>query len=157
MKIGIGVDFHKFAEKRKLVIGGVNIPYKKGLLGHSDADVLLHAICDALLGAIGEGDIGEHFPDAEPKYKDISSLRLLDEVFVKVEERGYHVRNVDTVIICEEPKLSSYKEQMRENIADVLKIGKDSVNIKATTAEGMGSIGKGEGVAAYAVVLLEEQ
>ena len=156
MRIGIGIDFHRLAEKRTLVIGGVVIPYAKGLAGHSDADVLMHAICDALLGAAGLGDIGEKFPNTDPKYKDISSLKLLEKVAADINSLGYRAANIDSILLCEEPKLSSYKEKMRENIAGILKIDKALVNIKATTTEKMGSIGRGEGIAAQAVALLEK-
>lgn len=155
MRIGIGIDFHKFAEKRKLIIGGVEIPYNKGLSGHSDADVLLHAVCDALLGAAALGDIGEIFPNTDPRYKDISSLKLLDIVGTEIEKKGYRIKNVDSTLTCQEPKISKYKEQMRKNIADTLRIDRSCINIKATTTEGMGSLGRKEGVAAQAVALLE--
>jgi len=156
MRIGIGYDIHRIAEDRDLVIGGVKIPYIKGLLGHSDADVLLHAVSDAILGAIGETDIGEHFPDTDPAYKGASSVILLKKVVEIAAEKGYKVLNIDTVLIAEEPKIKPFKDDMKENISRVLKIPKDSVNIKATTNEGVGPIGRGEAMAAHAAVLMEE-
>ena len=155
MRIGIGIDFHRFVKGRGLIIGGVTIPYKLGLKGHSDADVLLHAICDAMLGACGLGDIGELFPDADPKFKDISSLKLLEDVNTFIRKKGYKVNNIDSVLICEAPKISSYKQEMKKKISEVLEIGIDRVNIKATTAEGMGALGRKEGISAQAVALLE--
>lgn len=156
MKIGIGYDIHRTAEGRRLVLGGVEIPYVKGLIGHSDADVLLHAVCDAMLGALGEGDIGKHFPDTDPHYVDISSLILLKRVWEKVSEKKYRVHNIDTVLIAEEPKIEPFSEAMRDNISNVLKINKDQINIKATTGEKVGTIGRGEAIAAHAIVLLEK-
>ncbi|OGX39710.1 MAG: 2-C-methyl-D-erythritol 2,4-cyclodiphosphate synthase [Omnitrophica WOR_2 bacterium RIFCSPLOWO2_12_FULL_50_9] len=153
-RIGIGYDIHRFVEGRKLILGGVEIPFSKGLEGHSDADVLLHALCDALLGAAGKGDIGEHFPNTNPKYKDVSSLVLLQDVYDLIVKDGYAVSNVDTVLQVEEPSLKSYKPQMKANIAKALHIGEGSVNIKATTQEGLGAIGQGQGIAAFACVLL---
>ncbi len=153
-KIGIGYDIHRLAADRKLFIGGVEIPYIKGLLGHSDGDALIHAICDALLGAIGEGDIGEHFPDTDPKYHGISSLELLRIVAGLVRKQGYGICNIDTVIIAQEPRLSPFKKQIRESIAGALKIKESCVNIKAKTNEGLGEIGKKEAVASYAVAML---
>jgi 2-C-methyl-D-erythritol 2,4-cyclodiphosphate synthase len=153
MRVGIGYDVHKLVEGRRLILGGVKVPFKKGLLGHSDGDVLLHAICDALLGAAGKGDIGEHFPDTDPEYKDISSLVLLEKVKGLINE--YRINNIDSVIIAQEPKLASYLEKMKENIAKVLEI--DKINIKATTTEKLGPMGRGEGIAAYAMVSLEER
>ena len=155
MKVGIGYDVHRLVEGRRLILGGVEIPFEKGLLGHSDGDVLLHAICDALLGAAGKGDIGRHFPDTNPEYKDISSLVLLEKVKGLIKE--YRINNIDSIIVAQEPKLAPYLEKMKENIAGVLKIDKDKINIKATTTEKLGSIGRGEGIAAYAMVSLEEE
>lgn len=155
MKIGIGYDIHRTTEGRKLILGGVEIPYLKGLEGHSDADVLLHAICDALLGALGEGDIGRLFPDTDPKYENISSLILLKRVWENVSSKNFKVHNIDTVLIVQEPRIEPFKETMRNNISQVLKIKKDRINIKATTGEGVGAIGRGEAMAAHAVVLLE--
>ena len=152
MRVGIGYDIHRLVEGRRLILGGVEIPFKKGLLGHSDGDVLLHALCDALLGAAGKGDIGQHFPDTDPSYKDISSLVLLEKV--KTIIKGYEISNIDSIIIAQEPKLASYLEKMKMNIAKVLKIDKYKINIKVTTTEGLGPMGGGEAVAAYAVVSL---
>jgi 2-C-methyl-D-erythritol 2,4-cyclodiphosphate synthase len=155
-RIGIGYDAHRFEENRRLVLGGVEIPYSKGLKGHSDADVLVHAVCDAILGALALGDIGEHFPDTDNRFKGISSLILLEEVNKKAFSLGYVVHNVDSVIVAQKPKLKPYKEMMKENIAKVLKIEKNSVSIKATTTEGLGFEGREEGISAYAVVLLRK-
>lgn len=155
-KVGIGYDAHRLVKGRKLFLGGVNVPYGKGLKGHSDADVLLHAICDALLGALGKGDIGEHFPNTSAKYKNISSLKLLKSVNDLVKKSGYTVNNVDAVIMAEEPNLKIYKGQMRLRIAGELDINQSLVNIKATTNEGMGFIGRREGMAAYATVSIEK-
>ncbi|EKD41288.1 MAG: 2-C-methyl-D-erythritol 2,4-cyclodiphosphate synthase, partial [uncultured bacterium] len=151
-KTGIGYDVHKLVEGRKLMIGGVEIPHTHGLLGHSDADVLLHAITDALLGAAGLGDIGEHFPDTDPKFKGADSSVLLKEILGKVKAKGFEPTHVDTVVIAESPKLKNYKIQMKENIAKILELPEASVNIKATTEEGLGFTGKKEGIAAWAVV-----
>ena len=155
MRVGIGYDAHKLVEGRQLILGGVNIPFKKGLLGHSDADVLLHAMCDALLGAAGLGDIGKHFPDTDPTYKNASSLRLLEAVRKKIVRAGFHCVNVDAVIVAQRPKLAPYMDQMRDNIATALQIDPKAVNIKATTTEGMGFEGRGEGISAQAVTLVE--
>ena len=155
MRIGIGYDIHRLVDERKLFLGGVEIPYIKGLLGHSDADVLLHAVCDALLGAIGYGDIGKLFPEHDPAYDGISSVELLKKVSKLVKEKGYSIVNIDTVIIADEPHLEPFKEKITANISDTLGLTKDSVNIKATTNEGMGDIGKKEAIAAYAVTLLD--
>ena len=154
MRIGMGYDIHRLVSGRKLVLGGVTIPFEKGLLGHSDADVLVHAVCDGLLGAAGLGDIGVHFPDTDPKYKDISSLRLLSQVVDLVGRNGFHIENIDTTIFAEAPKLSEYKGAMQRNLSDALEIDVQRINIKATTAEGIGSIGKGAAMAAMSVVLL---
>jgi 2-C-methyl-D-erythritol 2,4-cyclodiphosphate synthase len=156
MKIGIGYDLHRLVEGRRLFIGGVEIPYLKGLDGHSDADVLLHAICDSLLGAIGEADIGEHFPDTDPKYFGISSVELLKIVLGLVEKKGYSISNIDTVLVAQEPNLSHFKKKIQENIAKILKIDKDCVSIKAKTNEGLGEVGKREAIACYAVALLKK-
>jgi 2-C-methyl-D-erythritol 2,4-cyclodiphosphate synthase len=156
-RVGIGFDAHRFGPERRLVLGGVEIPYHKGLLGHSDADVLTHAIIDALLGAVGEGDLGKHFPDTAAQYKDISSLKLLEITFQLLKKLSYKVVNVDAVIILQEPKTSPYRDRMKQNIAKILEIDKDRVNIKATTTEGLGFTGQGEGAAAQAVVLVEEK
>ena len=157
MKIGIGFDIHRFTEGRKLILGGVQIPYIRGLEGHSDADVLVHAICDAILGAIGENDIGKHFPDKDPKYRNISSLELLREVNSIVSRKKFSVGNVDSIIIMDDPKIEPFRKDMRGKISLVLDIKPEQVNIKATTSEGVGAIGRGEAVAAHAVVLLAEE
>lgn len=154
MRIGIGYDVHRLVKGRKLMIGGVEIPHEKGLLGHSDADVLLHAIGDALLGAAGLGDLGQFFPDSDPKYKGVSSFVLLKEIASKLSQKKYRPYNVDSVVIAEEPKLAPYRERMMENIANALGIEKDQAHVKATTEEGLGFTGKKEGIAAWAVVLL---
>ncbi len=156
MRIGQGYDVHRLAEGRDLILGGVKIPYEKGLLGHSDADVLIHAVMDALLGAAALGDIGQHFPDTDSRYKGISSITLLQEVGRLLEERGYVVVNIDATIVAQRPKLATYRLQMAENIAAALYLEKERVSIKATTEEGLGFTGSGEGVAAQAVVLLSE-
>lgn len=156
MRVGIGYDAHRLVEGRPLVIGGVRIAFEKGLLGHSDADVLVHAVCDALLGAIGKGDIGRHFPDTDTRFKDIASLKLLEQVRAMAEEQGFVCSNIDAVIICQKPRLAAYMDAMRANIARCLKIADDTVNIKATTTEGMGFEGSGEGVAAQAVVMMKK-
>ena len=154
MRIGQGYDVHQLVAGRKLIIGGVEIPYEKGLLGHSDADVLLHAICDALLGAAALGDIGRHFSDADAKYKNIDSRILLREALHLVREQGYRVGNVDATIIAQAPKMAPHIFQMVENIAADLRVEKSAVNVKATTTEKLGLTGRGEGIAAQAVVLL---
>jgi len=149
-RIGIGYDIHRLVEDRKLFIGGVEIPYIKGLLGHSDADVLLHAICDALLGAAGEGDIGEHFPDTDAKYRDISSLELLKSVGGLIKKKGFCVSNIDAIVIAQEPNLKPFKNRIEEKIAQALDLDQGVVNIKAKTNEGLGEIGNKEAIAAYA-------
>ena len=156
MQIGIGYDVHKLVAGRKLVIGGVVIPFAKGLLGHSDADVLVHAVCDALLGAAGLGDIGLHFPDTDLKFKDISSLRLLSETTTMIRNNGFSIRNIDTIIFAEAPKISPFRHEMRENLARTIAVDPGCINIKATTTEGLGVIGKGEGIGAMSVALLEK-
>ena len=153
-KIGIGYDIHRLVEGRKLFLGGVEIPYIKGLLGHSDGDALLHAICDALLGALGEGDIGEHFPDTDPQYHNVSSVELLKAVKDLIDEKNFMITNVDTVVVAQEPKLVPFKKQIRGKIAQILDIKEDCVNIKAKTNEGLGEIGREEGIAAYAAVAI---
>jgi len=153
-RTGIGYDIHRLVEGRKLFLGGIEIPYVHGLLGHSDADVLLHAICDALLGAIGEGDIGEHFPDTDPRYDGISSSELLKTVHNLVKEKAFSIVNIDTVVIAQEPKLFPFKKKMRQAIAGILNIQEESVNIKAKTNEELGEIGEKLAIAAYAVVTL---
>jgi len=156
VRIGFGYDSHRLVKGRKLIVGGVEIPYDRGLLGHSDADVLLHAICDAVLGAAGEGDLGRHFPDTDPAYKDIPSRELLIRVNRIATKKGFRINNVDTTVVLEKPKLKEYLNKMVINVADMLEVDRDRINIKATTNEGMGFIGRGEGVAAFAVVLIEE-
>ena len=146
MRVGMGYDVHRLSVGRKLIIGGVEIPYEKGLLGHSDADVLLHAIMDALLGSAALGDIGKHFPDTDPAYEGISSLRLLEHVGKLLDENGYVIENIDATIIAQKPKMRPYIDQMRENIAEVLQVDVNQVNVKATTEEGLGFTGTGEGI-----------
>ncbi|NLL76550.1 MAG: 2-C-methyl-D-erythritol 2,4-cyclodiphosphate synthase [Clostridiales bacterium] len=154
MRIGMGYDVHKLVEDRDLIIGGVRIPYEKGLLGHSDADVLVHAIMDALLGAAALGDIGKLFPDTDPAYKGISSLKLLEEVAKKLEENCFLIENIDATIIAQTPKMSPYIDAMRENIAQALGIDAAQVNVKATTEEGLGFTGAGDGISSQAICLL---
>lgn len=157
ISIGIGYDLHRFAEGRRLVLGGVEIPFLMGLKGHSDADVVLHSICDALLGAAGKGDIGEHFPDSEEEYENISSKELLKKVMQILKRDKWHINNIDVMVIIEEPKLEHFKYSMRISIAKILNIEDARVNIKATTAEGIGPIGKGEAAASQAVALIEKK
>ena len=154
MRIGQGYDVHRLVEGRKLIIGGVDIPYEKGLLGHSDADVLLHAVMDALLGAAALGDIGQHFPDSDERYKGISSIALLKKVGKILQENGYMIENIDSTVIAQRPKLLPYRPQMAENIAAALGIEKEQVSVKATTEEGLGFTGTGEGISAQAIALL---
>ena len=154
-RTGIGFDAHALAEDRPLVIGGVRIPHSRGLLGHSDADVLVHAIMDAILGALALGDIGQHFPDTEDEFEGADSLELLSHVQKMIEDKGYCCENLDSIIIAEKPKLKSYIGEMRENIASVLKINVDQLSIKATTTEHMGFTGREEGIVAQAIVLLK--
>lgn len=154
MRIGQGYDVHRLVEGRTLIIGGVDIPYEKGLLGHSDADVLLHAVMDALLGAAALGDIGQHFPDSDERYKGISSIALLKEVGKLLQENGYMIENIDSTVIAQRPKLLPYRPQMAENIAAALGIEKEQVSVKATTEEGLGFTGTGEGISAQAIALL---
>ena len=156
MRVGMGYDVHRLTEGRDLILGGVKIPYEKGLLGHSDADVLIHAVMDALLGAAALGDIGRHFPDTDPMYKGISSIRLLEHVGRLLEEEWYLVENIDATIIAQRPKMLPHIESMRKNIAETLGISVDQVNIKATTEEGLGFTGTGEGISSQAVCLLEK-
>lgn len=155
-RFGMGYDVHRLVEGRKLILGGVEIPWEKGLLGHSDADVLLHAIADALFGAAALGDIGRHFPDTDERFKGADSMKLLAEVVRLVREKGYRVGNVDATIVAQAPKLAPYIEEMTENIARVLGVGKDQVNVKATTEERLGFTGSGEGMSAYAVAGIEK-
>ncbi len=155
MRVGFGYDSHRLVKGRKLILGGLEISGENGLLGHSDADVLLHALCDAILGAIGEGDLGRHFPDSDPAYKDIPSKELLIKVNGLAVRKGYRVNNVDSTLVLEKPKLQEYIYKMVENIADFLDIEPDRVNVKASTNEGMGFTGRGEGVIAFAVVTVK--
>ena len=156
MRVGMGYDVHKLVEGRKLILGGVEIPYEKGLLGHSDADVMLHAVMDALLGAAALGDIGLHFPDTDPKYKDASSIKLLEHVGGLLEENGYVIENIDATIIAQRPKMRPHIDQMRENMAKALKIDVDQINVKATTEEGLGFTGSGEGISSQAICAIEK-
>ena len=155
MRIGIGYDVHRLVEGRKLVLGGVTIPFEKGLLGHSDADVLIHAVCDALLGAAGLGDIGLHFPDTDPKLKDISSMIILSKTFNLLKDKGFTVINLDSTIMAEEPKITPFRETIQKNIARTIEIEPECVNVKATTLETLGMMGKGEGIGALCIALIE--
>ena len=155
MRVGMGYDVHRLVEGRKLILGGVDIPFEKGLLGHSDADVLLHAVMDALLGAAALGDIGRHFPDTDPKYKGISSMELPKNVGKLLKTKGVQIGNIDVVLICQEPKIAPYREQMVKNIADALQINLSQVNVKATTEEGLGFTGDGLGISAQAIALID--
>lgn len=157
IRIGHGYDVHRLAEGYKLLLGGVEIPFEKGLVGHSDADVLLHAICDSLLGAAALGDIGFHFPPSDPQFKGISSLKLLERVVALVSEKGYSVVNIDSTVAAEKPKLSPFIQTMRARIADCVGIDKEFVSVKATTEEGLGFSGRGEGISATAVCLIEKK
>lgn len=155
-RVGLGYDVHKLTENRELILGGVTIPYEKGLLGHSDADVLVHAIMDALLGACKLGDIGQHFPDTDPQYKGISSITLLKHVGALLDKNGYKIVNVDSIIVAQRPKMMPHIPEMEKNIAAALNIDSDSINVKATTEEGLGFTGSGEGIAAKAVCMVEK-
>ena len=157
MRVGLGYDVHALVPGRPLTLGGIRIPYLLGLQGHSDADVLLHAICDALLGAIADRDIGKHFPETDPQYKNIQSTLLLKKVAAKVREKGFHIVNIDSTIVAQKPKLSDFIPRMVNEIAEVLEIESGRVNVKATTTEGLGFTGRGEGIAAYAIALVEEE
>lgn len=157
MRIGFGYDVHKLVSDRKLILGGVEIPFEKGLLGHSDADVLLHAIMDAMLGACALGDIGKHFPDTSPEYKGISSLKLLEHVNKLISENGYTIGNIDATIIAQKPKMLPHITKMRENIANTLKININQINVKATTEEGLGFTGSMEGISSNCVCLLNQK
>ena len=156
MRVGFGYDVHPFVSGRPLILGGIKIPYLFGLKGHSDADVLVHAICDALLGAVAEGDIGRHFPDTNAQYRDIQSTILLKKVLTKVREKGFRPVNIDATVVAQKPKLSEIIPRMVKEIADVLEIEAERVNVKATTTEGLGFTGREEGIAAYAVALVEK-
>lgn len=155
-RIGQGFDVHQLTEGRPLIIGGIEIPYEKGLIGHSDADVLLHTITDACLGAIGEGDIGRHFPDTDPAFKDADSAKLLIHIWQMIKDRGYELVNADCTIIAEKPKMAPYIEQIKARIAELLQCTPEQINVKATTTEKLGFTGRGEGIAAQAVVLLQK-
>jgi 2-C-methyl-D-erythritol 2,4-cyclodiphosphate synthase len=155
-RIGQGFDVHQLTENRPLIIGGITIPYELGLLGHSDADVLLHTVADACLGAIGEGDIGRHFPDTDPNFKDADSAKLMEHVWEMVKDKGYRLVNIDCTIIAQKPKMAPYIPQMRERIAELLEATVDQVNVKATTTEKLGFTGRGEGIASQVVVLLQK-
>jgi 2-C-methyl-D-erythritol 2,4-cyclodiphosphate synthase len=155
MRVGIGYDIHRLVEGRPLILGGVPVVHEKGLLGHSDADVLVHAICDALLGAAGLGDIGMHFPDSNPRYKDISSLKLLSNTCRMVAAKGFSIVNLDTIVFAEAPRLGSLRHDMQTMIAKTMNVTAEQINIKATTTEGLGVIGKGEGIGAMCVALIE--
>ncbi|MEQ2528934.1 2-C-methyl-D-erythritol 2,4-cyclodiphosphate synthase [Robertmurraya yapensis] len=155
-RIGQGFDVHQLTEGRPLIIGGIEIPYEKGLLGHSDADVLLHTITDACLGAIGEGDIGRHFPDTDPAFKDADSAKLLEHIWGMIKEKGYELVNADCTIIAQKPKMAPYIEQMKNRIAELLECEPEQINVKATTTEKLGFTGRGEGIASQAVVLLQK-
>ena len=157
IRIGQGFDVHQLVEGRPLIIGGITIPYEKGLLGHSDADVLLHTVADAVLGALAEGDIGKHFPDTDPQFKGADSRKLLSHVLNLISEKGYCIINIDATIIAQKPKMAPHIQKMRENIAETLQIDVDQVNVKATTEEGLGFTGAGLGIAASAVCLLENK
>ncbi len=153
-RIGIGYDIHKVSPGRRLILGGVEIPWDKGLDGHSDADVLLHALCDALLGAVGLGDIGQHFPPSDPQWKDYPSREFVKKVYARVKSLGWKVVNMDSVVIAQAPKLSPYYEAIREHVAAIVETSPNAVSVKATTPEGLGDLGEGKGIAAYVVVLL---
>lgn len=157
MRIGFGYDIHRLVEERKLFLGGIEIPYVKGLLGYSDGDVLLHALSDAILGAAAAGDIGEHFPNTDPKYKGIASSEIVKEVLMVIRGKGFLLKNVDLVILAEEPAVGPFKKKMLERLESLLGISADNISIKATTNEGVGSIGRGDAIAAYAVALLEKE
>lgn len=154
MRVGLGYDVHRLVKGRKLILGGVDIPHSLGLLGHSDGDVLLHAICDAILGAAASGDIGIHFPNTDPRFKDISSLTLLEETHEIIKGKGFMVKNIDVTIVAEQPRIAEIIPLMKEKIAKVLKIKREDISIKATTNEGLGFVGREEGIAAFAVALV---
>ncbi len=154
VRVGVGYDVHRLAKERDLILGGVKIPYAKGLLGHSDADVLVHALMDAILGAVALGDIGQHFPDKDPQYAGVSSISLLEQVRAKIDELGWRIGNVDSVIVAQRPRLAAYIPEMRVKVASALQADMGQVSVKATTTEGLGFAGTGEGIAAYAVVSL---
>ena len=155
MRVGIGYDIHPLGKGRKLILGGLEIPHTQGLIGHSDADALVHAVCDALLGAMGEGDLGRHYPSSDPRYKDISSLRLLEDVLEMLTKKGFRLVNLDTVIIAQAPRLGPHLDAMRARIAEVLKIEDTQVNVKVKSGEGLDAIGREEAIAAQAMCLIE--
>lgn len=157
MRIGYGYDFHNLVEGKNLILGGVKIPYYMGLEGFSDADVLLHALCDALLGTIGKGDIGEHFPETEEQYRNISSIELTKKVLTMLEKEGYKIINIDTLILAEEPKLQPFKKSIKKSLLNILNLKEDQLNIKATTTEGKGAIGRGESIAAEVIALVDKK
>lgn len=154
-RVGFGFDAHRFSEDRKLILGGVEIPYEYGLKGHSDADVLSHAICDALLGAIGEGDIGSHFPDSDPKYKGMSSLEFLREAVALVKSGGFEILNIDSVVVCEKPRIAPHIKDIKQALSRATGLHEKSLGVKATTTDKMGFTGRGEGIASYAVVIVK--
>lgn len=154
LRVGFGYDVHRLVKERKLILGGVNIPWDLGLLGHSDADVLVHAIMDGILGALGKGDIGRHFPDNDPAYKDKNSLLMLQEVMLMAKKAGYAINNIDSTVVAQKPKLAPYIDEMRKKLSSVLNINVERINIKATTTEGLGFAGRGEGMEAYSAVSL---
>lgn len=156
-RVGNGFDVHAFAEDRPLIIGGIEIPYEKGLIGHSDADVLLHTVADACLGAIGEGDIGRHFPDTDPNFKDADSAKLLQHVWKLVRNKGYKLVNIDCIVMAQKPKMAPHIEKMQERIAELMEASIEQVNVKATTTERLGFVGREEGIASQAVVLLQKE
>ena len=155
MRIGLGYDIHRLVGGRKLVLGGVSIPFEKGLIGHSDADVLVHAVCDALLGAAKLGDIGVHYPDTDPGFKDISSIKLLEKTHRMLKDNGFNIINIDSIVFAEMPKIMPFRDEMEKNIAIAIEIDPECVNVKATTTEGLGMIGKGEGIGAMCIALIE--
>ena len=155
MRIGLGYDIHRLVGGRKLVLGGVGIPFEKGLIGHSDADVLVHAVCDALLGAAKLGDIGVHYPDTDPGFKDISSIKLLEKTHRMLKDNGFNIINIDSIVFAEMPKVMPFRDEMEKNIAIAIEIDPECVNVKATTTEGLGMIGKGEGIGAMCIALIE--
>jgi len=155
MRVGIGYDIHRLVSGRKLFLGGVEIPFHMGLEGHSDADVLIHAICDAMLGAAGEYDIGRHFPDTDPKYKDIQSAKLLDAVVDIIRAKGLSINNIDSVLICEEPKVAPYADRIKKNLSSIAGVAEDRIGVKASTHEGIGPLGKCKGIACYAICCLQ--
>lgn len=157
MRIGLGYDVHKLVEGRPLIIGGVNVPHEKGLLGHSDADVLIHAIMDGMLGALALGDIGKHFPDTDEKYKGANSMKLLEYVNHLINEKGYEINNIDSIIVAQSPKMAPYIEQMRRNIATVLNTDIDNISVKATTEEGLGFTGEKQGISSQSICLLNKK